>query len=154
MSAVQTSVTEQPVPGVPGQIADGSIAVDTVSGVAGVDLDFGVVVVNKGAGWVLPASDTDFDYEFGVVVRNRQSVTQQGLLSGDSMTVLKSGRIYVKATESFALGDAVHVDETTGEFVTGASASTTTVKLANARVRFGGSTPAIDFQPANPSADS
>ena len=151
-TSVQTTIVEQPVPGVPGQIADGSIAADTVGGVAGGDYGFGVMVVNKGAGWVLPTADTDFAYEYGVVVRTRQAGTQQGVLEGDSVTVLKRGRIYVAASEALSLGDTVHVNETDGQFT--ATGSSSTVTVTGARVRFGGSTPAIDLDPSEPSADS
>lgn len=96
-SAVQTTITQSPAAGVPGELYDTGATKDVISKVALVDIPFGAFVKITDAGVTLPAASGDVTgVGRGVALLAPEKASGVGYKAGDIVNVLQSGRVWVQ----------------------------------------------------------
>ncbi len=115
MTAVQTSYTELPAAGAPGQEYDCAFT-DKVSWTADEAIPFGAYVVeSREGGCELPDSSGEITAnKGGIALIDPTIASGVGYQIGDTVTVLRKGRVFALSDEALAKGDTLFVRHTAG----------------------------------------
>jgi hypothetical protein len=115
MTAVQTSYTESPAAGAPGQEYDCAFS-DVVSWTADEAIPFGAYVVeSREGGCELPDSSGEITgNKGGIALIDGSLPSGVGYQIGDQVRVLRKGRAFVLSDETLAKGDTLFVRHTSG----------------------------------------
>lgn len=121
----------------PGSVADGALVQDFVTGIASVDIPFGLFVardVSSGdANVKLPSAAGDVAIPAGFVIRtgaieSRRDSKAPGYLATDPINLMRAGRMIVSPEDVVAKGGSVYVRVTAGSAGTAAFTQLGTVR--------------------------
>lgn len=116
MTAVQTSYTESPAAGAPGQEYDIAFFSDVVSWTADEAIPFGAYVVeSREGGCELPDSAGEVTgNKGGIALIDPTLASGVGYQVGDQVRVMRRGRVFALSEEALAKGDTLFVRQATG----------------------------------------
>jgi hypothetical protein len=116
MALLTNNYSDTPDAGVPG--AKYAIGFDRVeTGIAQAAINFGdALIIGTAAGTVIPANSASGKFA-GIALKEQTLVTGAGYVTGDVVSVQRSGSVFVTVTEAVAAGDAAYcVVATPGKF--------------------------------------